>query len=113
MYYYTVFMSENCAVIGKVYFKPNNVFLFLLLCLVLIIVITQELYKLIVQTALTQLMTWRKRCGSLPGSPCSRETYESTANSLNFLSSSTLSNPGPLKRHYNYILINISVELLN
>lgn len=42
-------------------------------------------------------MTWRKRCGSLPVSPCSREIYESTANSLSFLSSSMLSNPGPIK----------------
>lgn len=47
---------------------------------------------------LTQLMTWRKRCGSFPGSTCSSETYDSTANSLNFLSSSTLSNPGQIHK---------------
>lgn len=52
----------------------------------------------IVRASLTQLMTWRKRCGSLPGSPRSRGMYEFTAKSLNFLSSSTLSKPAYLEK---------------
>lgn len=48
------------------------------------------------ESELTQLMTCRKRGGNLSGSCCSRETYESTANSLNFLSSSALSKPGSI-----------------
>lgn len=59
--------------------------------------IFDDFYPLENKRKLTQLMTWRKHCGSFLVSPCSRETYESTANSLNFLSSSTLSNPEPLK----------------
>ena len=41
----------------------------------------------------TQLITCRKRWGSLVGLVWSRETYESTAYVLNSLSSSTLSDP--------------------